>query len=229
MENYNLNQAINFSKDVIFVSIPKCGTNTVRKQLKEFNTNKPVVHNYHLNIQQIKELFYLKELKDNLSMNENFPSSGILNNTEIKNKANNKFNKMFKFSLVRNPWARVVSLYFRREGLQLSEKISFIEFCEKIKYASDTCKQPSLHKNQLDWLTDENGNVMVDYIGKLEEFDKVIENVYSKTDGRVKLNNTPLNVNQKSPKDYKKMYNDYTKKLIEEKFNKDINYFNYNF
>ena len=149
MENYNLNQAINFSKDVIFVSIPKCGTNTVRKQLKEFNTNKPVVHNYHLNIQQIKELFYLKELKDNLSMNENFPSSGILNNTEIKNKANNKFNKMFKFSLVRNPWARVVSLYFRREGLQLSEKMSFIEFCEKIKYASDTCKQPSLHKNQL--------------------------------------------------------------------------------
>jgi hypothetical protein len=229
MENQNLNQAINFSKQVIFVAIPKCGTTTIRKQLKEFHTDRPFISNSHLDIQQIKQLFYFQQLKNSLEKNETFPSTGVLDNIGIKNTADVNFNKMFKFSLVRNPWSRVVSLYHRREGLKFGQDMNFTEFCENIKYASDSCRQPTLHRNQLDWLTDEDGNIGVDYIGKLEEFDKAIKDIYTLTNGRIKLTNTPKNVNPASPIDYKKMYNDYTKVLIEKTFSKDISFFNYIF
>jgi len=50
--------------------------------------------------------------------------------------------------------------------------MNFDGFVEWIQYSSDTCIHPTQKKNQLDWFTDQNGQVIVDYIGKFESLKK---------------------------------------------------------
>ena len=54
----------------------------------------------------------------------------------------------------------------------MSGKMTFDEFVEWIKYSSSTCTQPVPHTNQVDWLVDPHGNVLVDFIGKFENLQK---------------------------------------------------------
>ena len=138
--------------------------------------------------------------------------------------------KNLKFSAVRNPWARAVSLYFRNETIQVREKMTFDHFCEKHFFASDTCRHPTLHKNQIDWLLDENETIAMDYIYKVEEFNTVINKISRKTNGRVKLKDQVLNRNQDSQSStYRDLYSKRSQIIIAERFEKDIDTFKYTF
>ena len=131
---------------------------------------------------------------------------------------------------MRNPCARAVSLYSRREGVRTHKQISFEEFCEKHFYASDTCRHPTLHHNQFDWLCDEHGQCIMDYIYKIEDFDNAISEIADRTNGRIKLANKTENVNPTSlSKKYRERYTEKTKKIIASRFEKDIDYFRYTF
>jgi len=230
-EYSTINQAINFDKKVIFIAIPKTGTTSIRTQLKK--RGRPLIKDPHLNIRQVRQLIYFYLLKDNLGVNNNFPSNDILTDSKIWQKTDEIFNSFFKFSSVRNPWARAVSLYHRKEGTnkvskRLKDRMTFEEFCEQHFYASDTCIHPTSHKNQIDWLTSENGKLLMDYVYKLEDFDKAIVEIEKLTDGRLILNNIKKNTNQ-TTNDYRQMYNDKTRKIIEKRFEKDIDLFKYTF
>ncbi len=223
-----VNQAVNFDKEVIFIGIPKTGTTTVRDQLLE--KGKPLISNPHLDIVQIRDLIYLHLLKENLETNIIFPNSNHPKDSDLRIEAEKMFNAFFKFSAVRNPWARTVSMYFRNESLQMNYKLSFEEFCEKHEYASDTCKHPTRHKNQYDWLCSEDGKILVDYIYKVEEFESAIVDIKNLTQGKLVLKNEMRNKNPKSKSsDYRSLYNDRTKRIIEKRFEKDIDFFKYSF
>ena len=223
-----INEAINFDKEVIFVAIPKTGTTSVRTQIKQ--EGKPLIDNQHLDILQIRDLIYFDLLRKTLGTNYSFPNPDRPSNSALRDETEKIFNSFFKFSAVRNPWARAVSLYFRREGVQLKDKMSFHEFCEKHMYASDTCRHPTLHKNQYDWLSSEDGKILVDYFYKVEEFENAIIDIKKRTNERVVLVNKTLNKNPNSKSsDYRNLYNDRTRKIIEKRFEKDIDYFKYTF
>lgn len=223
-----VNQAVNLEKEVIFVAIPKTGTSTVRNQLKQ--KGQALIPNAHLDICQIRDAIYFHLLKQVLGQNYSFPNENIPTDEALRQKAKQLFESYFKFSAVRNPWARAVSLYYRKEGLQLKDKMSFEQFCDYHIYASDTCSQPTLHKNQLDWLTSQDGEVLVDYIYKLEEYEKAIVEIKGRTNGRLVLENIKRNVNPNSKSgNYREMYNDKTRKIIATRFEKDIDYFKFTF
>jgi len=223
-----INEAINFEKKAIFIAVPKTGTTSVRTQLQQ--PGIPIIENPHLDICQIQTLIYTYLLKENLGSNKDFPNNGSVSDQQLRQESEKIFNSFFKFSAVRNPWARAVSLYSRREGIKLKEKISFEEFCQNHFYASDTCRHPTLHKNQLDWLTSANGEVLMDYIYKVEEYEKAIDEIKKRTNGNLILQNVKQNVNPKSKStNYRRMYNDKTRKIIEKRFEKDIEYFKYQF
>lgn len=223
-----INEAINFEKEVIFIAIPKTGTTTVRTQLKQLGI--PLIKSFHLDISQVKDLIYLYMLKENLGTNKTFPIGNILSDQELRQKAEEIFKSFFKFSAVRNPWARAVSLYHRGEAIRLKNRMTFDEFCDNHKYASDTCSQPTLHKNQLDWLTNNNGQLLTDFVYKVEEYDKAIDVIRDRTNGKLILDKIKLNKNPNSmSSNYRKMYNDRTRKLIEKRFEKDIDFFKYTF
>jgi len=223
-----LNEAIIFEKKLIYIAVPKTGSSSIRRQLKK---EGPYLMPYpHLDVLQIRELIYTWLLYNNLGQNKEFPTADVKDDLELRAEAQRLFNDFFKFTIVRNPWARAVSLYFRKGGSPCTENPSFEEFCDRHIYASDTCLFPTRHKNQIDWVTDADGKIMVDYIGKVEELDESINEIASLTNNSIKLKNVNLNVNERSrSKNYKDMYNQKTKNLIAKHFEKDIDLFKYTF
>jgi hypothetical protein len=80
-----------------------------------------------------------------------------------------EWEEAFTFSFVRNPWARMVSMY-KWHGLH--RHISFKTFvCDKLrqKYFKEKF---FFFRPQWDYISDEAGNVIVDFVGKLESINE---------------------------------------------------------
>ena len=223
-----LNQAVNLEKGVIFVAIPKNGTTSIRRQLKQPGAR--MIPQPHLSIVQVRDLMYAMVLRSSLGRNCSFPNPDVRTNAAIRAHSEAVFAALFKFGAVRNPWARAVSLWSRREGVLPRSGMSFEEFVELHVNASDTCRHPSLHRNQLDWLCDENGKVIMDYVYKLEELDDAVTEIEERTQGRLKLEPLRLRVNPDSAADrYREVYSDRARALVAKRFQRDIDYFGYRF
>ena len=146
--------------------------------------------------------------------------------SQIKNDSASFFSNAFKFSSVRNPWERAVSLFFRKEGVQDQKNLSFDQFIENHLYASDTCVHPTLHKNQLDWICDDNGKILLDYVFKLENFSNAIEDIFERTNGLIRLENTVANKNESSKSsEYRNLYSEKTKNMIAKDSKKTLIHF----
>ena len=188
----------------IFIEVPKTGTTTVCFTLsQEFEAKYPLGNTghdgKHWDIEKYKETCPVK------------------------------FKSYFKFSFVRNPWSRVVSLYQRNEGEQWKNKISFMEFVDWIQLATDTCTLDSVirypKKNMLDFFKIDN-KVEMNFIGKLENIQEDFDTVCDK----ISLPRKQLgHANSSEHKHYTEYYNNKTKNIIAEKFAEDIEYFGYEF
>ncbi len=205
----------------IFVEVPKTGSTSIRTILGF--PPRP-----HLNICQIRSNLQTFGRFYGNRMSELFLSLYLMlpqkNRTQIGEKL---FESYYKFGFVRNPWDRVVSLYFRKEGLQMKDTMTFEEFVEWIKYSSSTCIYPVPHTNQLDWLIDPHGNVVVDFIGRFENLQNDWKTISKKLGIEQEL--THKNMNTKRTGSYTDFYTEKTKNIIGEKFKIDIEYFGYQF
>ena len=140
-----------------------------------------------------------------------------------------EFDDYFKFSIVRNPWDRLVSAYnFYKNSMKLID-FTFEEFIEKIGNKEsmldsisfiDYAIKPCFHKIRI------KGNIVVDFVGKFEklqeDFDYVCE--------RVGMESVKLPHVKKTKHNYYSEY--YTEKLIdivEEVYVSDITRFDYKF
>ncbi len=222
------NEAINLELKTLYIAIPKTGSSTLRTATRP--PEDYLVPREHLNWRELREVMRSFWIHKQLGQAWGFPDPCRKTTEQICNEADVVFDQLFSFSVVRNPWARAVSLYFRDEGVQCHRRMSFSQFVEQHYYASDTCVVPSCHKNQADWLVDEAGEIAVDYVGKLEELDIVIEKVRDATYGKVQIGNQLVNANKRSRSaGYRDLYNDRTKQLISKRFEKDIDLFEYVF
>jgi hypothetical protein len=137
-----------------------------------------------------------------------------------------RFETFFKFGFVRNPWDRAVSLYERNEGLQLKNQMSFDEFVGWLKFSSSTCQHPLPHRYQLDWFVDQNGDVIVDFIGRLERLKMDWDLICT----RLGLPQELPHLNKNNDRmHYSRYYNEKTRRIIQERFSVDIDYFGYEF
>jgi hypothetical protein len=135
----------------------------------------------------------------------------------------------FKFGFVRNPWDRVVSLFLRKERGRAAAPTEFPAFCEWIENASDTCVHPSPKRNQLDWLTDEAGEIGVDFVGRFEtleaDFATICERIGA---GHLRLPHKKRNTGG-GRRPYTDYYTPALRDLIGEKFAVDAERFGYAF
>jgi len=143
------------------------------------------------------------------------------------------WNKAFKFTFIRNPWSRWVSLYRQRIGIsKLSasdEKYYMNQFkpytqrlaIERFDLVGIpfTLPPPCWYK-----ITEEN-KIIVDFIGRYEKLEKDWVKLNQKLGTNIKL----LNINHRPARPYQEYYDKPTQDAIFDVYQKDIENFNYDF
>ena len=150
----------------------------------------------------------------------------------------------FKFAFVRNPWDRLVSWYSMIVRAQSTGNRSWNALWSYVYNNSSTFEEfirncsgevevedgvfYSFAYNQLDYLTDERGNLLVDFIGRLETFEDDMREV-ADTVGMTLESETIPRKNRAPHRHYSTFYNRETETIVRERFKKDIEYFGYEF
>lgn len=163
-----------------------------------------------------------------------------------KYKINKFYNDYFKFCFVRNPWARLVSCYlnkiyvepninhintkfvtFGNNSKYFKMGMSFDEFVYAVCRVPDE-KSDSHFVSQYMYITDNEGNLLVDYIGKIESFHHDFKYICNKIGLKFEDLNVPHLMKSKQV-DYRSYYSETTKEMIRQRYSKDIEFFQYIF
>jgi hypothetical protein len=151
-----------------------------------------------------------------------------------KKKINGKdWDNYFKFAFVRNPWDKMVSQYFyiqkNTNGLyeqSFEEFITAFKDCSENEYIERKGIKVKFNPIQLPWISDDDGNIMMDFIGRFENLQEVFNTVCYK----IKIPHRKLpHENETNHEHYSEYYNDETKGIVAKKFEKDIEHFGYKF
>ena len=194
----------------LFISVPKTGCTSIEKMLNGdlFNDpNRPENHDKHSYISTIKKDYH-----------------------------NDNWDEVWKCGFVRNPYDRAISWWSYltqhlytwlddscqnekdRDRFGCGKNNTFLKFCKNVPWWVWT----NCHK----WLEDENGNLMVDFIGRYEEFDKGVETIYNHL-------NLPLpeikKINSSKHKHYSEYYCDESFEIVTNHNKRDLEIFNYKF
>lgn len=224
------------SYNCLYVAITRTGSEAVRSHLKRsgvgthWNKNQP-----HPNIPWLHTGHYSAQ--------------------EWKEVLGEDFNKRFKFTIVRSPWDKLMSHYtgackYKQFGLKTGYRERPDKFNEWLKMMltehivspchpkngprSEFCShERTPHWNCVDWISDHNGNIMVDFIGRyenyVEDYKKAL-NLVEQHSGKL-IPEIPLTrVNTSSAgHDYWFYYNDESVELVRKHFKKDIEEFGYEY
>lgn len=135
------------------------------------------------------------------------------------------FGDYYKFAFVRNPWDWQVSLYHYmcQEPRHFQHKLanSFSGFEEYLQWRV----KPENLLLQSAFITNDDGEVIVNYVGKLE----TIEDDFSAVCGELGVETKLPHLNKSSHKKYVEYYDDKTTEIVRGAFAKDIELFGYTF
>jgi hypothetical protein len=138
------------------------------------------------------------------------------------------WNSCYKFAFTRNPWARLVSWYNmcierptnRFMRLVKEQTNTFEEFLN----LSDRLTEKT-RWNQADYVTDSSGRLIVDFVGRFEKLTEGFGTVCRHLQVDLKLPHK----NRGSAVDYRAFYTAQTRRLVAERFARDIEMFGYSF
>lgn len=229
------------NQELVFVHIPKTGGSSIGNLLKKTCPFRLIKHTRE------KDLLLLYQYKQ-------------------------KYNPhCFSFTFVRNPWDRIVSAYsyLIKGGGNLGDKkdrdhylsdydeSNFEDFIVNELTKKRILKQ--LHFiPQYQWISDNKGNLVVDFVGKLEDFEKNMNKLFKEIDINVKVRSYDIfkisrysiyiidflnklfyvagkktrllpYTNPTKHKNYRSNYNKKTRKIVADVYKKDIKLFGYKF
>lgn len=135
------------------------------------------------------------------------------------------FDDYFAFGFVRNPWDWQVSLYFYMLENESHFQHDLIQSMESFEEYIDW----RVHEDktlQKEFFCDNKGNIIIDYIGRLEE----IQSDFNEICEKIGIDQIKLPKKRTScHKHYSAYYNERTKNLVREHFKEDIELFDYEF
>lgn len=140
----------------------------------------------------------------------------------------NIFDAYYKFSIVRNPWDKVISQFCYmqrrkdlREFLGMKKSTSFEKYLDLIQK-----KEHIQWKKQIDFILDDNGESLVDEVFKLENLSVEMPKLSSSLG--IDTHVLPHH-NKGDRKAYSDYYSDETKEIVTDFYKEDIAYFKYEF
>jgi hypothetical protein len=138
----------------------------------------------------------------------------------------------FKFSLVRNPWDRVVSLYeYRRKKnkTQIATRgITFSDWVELVFGDNPDpfyCNNPKSFQPQVEWLKDDEEKFSIDFVGKFETIAQDFEYIRNE----IGIDAVLPHLNASDRGGYQAYYNQYTRDVVAHRFGEDNEMFGYRF
>ncbi len=165
-----------------------------------------------------------------------------------KEKLGEQYSDYYKVAFVRNPWDRLVSWYtmIKEKGTPtwykrifgmrkynhltqyvLSNSNSFEEFLYNcVDTIDDIDGKKSILYNQLDYISEEDGSLIVDFVGKFENLNSDSYTVFQ----NLGLDNVSLpHINSSKHRNYRTYYTEETKEEVSKRFARDIEFFGYEF
>jgi len=224
---------ISHKHQCIFIHIPKCAGTSIEAVLGHLQNHIGRGGQDHRSIRMIEQPYlrvnslYSKENFIELvrrSTYERFRKQLNYRNDYIVNKK--QYDEYFKFTFVRNPWARAYSCYknvmrdpIHCKKFNISGELYFNDFIKR--YAGR-----GLLRTQLYWIKNFQGSIPLDYIGRFENLTEDMKIVFS----NLKSNDLPLpHKLQGTVDDFRDHYDKETIDLIHEIYNEEIELFHYSF
>lgn len=224
---------ISHSHRCIFIHIPKCAGTSIEDALGHFAGYTGRGAQDHRSLRVIEEPLPLlrvfrgvenvthlrRRLLARLGRHDGAnPANRLRVNSE-------QYRRYFKFSVVRNPWARAYSWYsnvlrdpqHRREH-GLTEPPSLRLFLER--HAGRGMLRP-----QLEWLRAFDGSIPLDFIGRFETLEADFRTICSRLGVERSLPHRVAG----SGADYRSVYDSFSRDLIAERYEEEIRLFGYAF
>lgn len=188
---------IAYAPKVIFIHIQRTGGTTITQLLKQTCRNYKIAAEQHSNVQSLPTNFF------------------------------DAYNTYQIFTFVRNPWARLYSWFSLLNKWNIEqgtdEKIAFEQFL----MSDNMTMFPTFQFNQLDYITNSNGKIITNNIGRFEDFEKDVYRIFQSFGLKIK-GDIPV-INQSNNKQYRAFYTKKSRDFVFEKCQKDIEYFGYEF
>ena len=184
----------------VFIHIPKTAGSSVTVSLKNLGQDDAKSSYQHITCQNLKKIF------DNQRWT---------------------WSDYFKFSFVRNPFARIVSeFHYVKDGHNKNRKKYKFDFKKFIcKKYFETHVWHHHADPQLNFIS-LNKKIEVDFIGRVENLQQDLNIICDKIG--IPRQELP-HYNKTEHKHYTEYYDDETRQLVAEKYAKDIEYFGYEF
>jgi hypothetical protein len=175
----------------------------------------------------------------NLPETENLHHSHSMINLLV----DDEYEDYFKFCFVRNPFDRLISWYnmILQKGFHndwskyiLENSTNFSEFLEltdiviernPLELQSQVGYPKSISFNQLDYISDNLGNIQCDFIGRFENINDDFNILSQMLNIKLELNH----LNKFKHNHYKDYYNQIDLEKVSNLYKRDIEYFNYKF
>jgi len=209
---------ISIKKNFLFIHVCKVAGVSIENILKPYsNNNHPFVI--------INKLFKKINIENPIGIPKYKVYDRHAKARDIKKELpNDLYRKLYKFAFVRNPWDWQVSLYhFIKSSpdhfrYNLVKDMNFKDYLRWRVYEDKTL--------QIDFVTDENGQIIVDFIGRYENLYQDLKKVCKVLN--IKFNYLP-HLNKSKHDYYKKYYCKETRKIVERNFKEDIEFFKYTY
>lgn len=134
------------------------------------------------------------------------------------------FSRYFSFSIVRNPWDWQVSLYsFMRTYKAHRQHAMALKFQNFKEYLRWRCAEEV--RLQKDFLVDEQGKVLVDFVGRFERLDDDFREICK----HIGITAALPHLNLSNTRPYQTFYDEESIELVRTTFKADIDLFNYTF
>ena len=138
---------------------------------------------------------------------------------------------IFTFSMVRNPYDRVLSLYHYRRRVGMLQEMTFKDFVLALARATKhdpLFKYHGFRFGAADYLTDEQGVIMVDYVGKYENRTNDLKTIAARI-GAIDLGSTKIQQASDVESHYMEMYDLEMRERVFEKYRLDFELFGYDY